>query len=250
MWSEEAGQVKWSSEATELAERVDGKIPLFVRRMVTGIIRPQAEALAAGNGSDAVGVEHLREAYLLRTPRTMQSALRKVLDGSAEADSVTFPTGQLMTEEEIEAFLAEEGVGRLGTVSADGTPYVVPLSFVYEDGCIYYHWFRDDGRKAENIAATTRVCFEVDWCTKDQLSYKSVIADGTVEEVTELCEKSLILGLLEEKFPAYASGSGHSKAVRGVFDAGREAMVKAVRVFRIRVEQVTGKKKAVSSRSI
>ena len=61
---------------------------------------------------------------------------------------------------EVEEVLRAAHVGRLGTC-VEGEPYIVPLSFVYDDGRILFHGALE-GKKMEQIAENPRVCFEVD----------------------------------------------------------------------------------------
>lgn len=244
----------WSDEASALVERVNGGIPAFVRGMVRRVVTRESERLATEGGAACVLPEHVRRAYLLRTPKAMLPLLRKALDqgvvpaGGApgpEVASPTFPVGEPMSRAEIEEFLAWERTGRLGCVSPEGAPYVVPLSFVYQGGAVYYHWFSEEGRKTRNIAASPRVCFEADWASRDHLRYRSVIADGRIAELSEVREKARVLDLLAERFPEYATGAGHSDEVRDIIDGGRETMAEAVRIFRIGIEVMTGKKKGL-----
>src|SRR5437773_1312907 len=44
-----------------------------------------------------------------------------------------------MSDARVEEMLARGYCGRLGTVGADGYPYVVPLLYVWMDGKIYTH---------------------------------------------------------------------------------------------------------------
>jgi nitroimidazol reductase NimA-like FMN-containing flavoprotein (pyridoxamine 5'-phosphate oxidase superfamily) len=112
---------------------------------------------------------------------------------------------------EVEAVLREATVGRLGT-SRDGTPYVVPVSYVYDDGKIIIHGAKQ-GKKMEDIASNPRVCFEVDEseiiASDDPCNYsyryQSVIANGTARILEDPNEKLDGLRLLTEK---YAPGKG------------------------------------------
>ncbi len=61
----------------------------------------------------------------------------------------------------LEAILAEALIGRMATIGPDGYPYVTPVNFVYDQGCIYFHSALK-GEKLDNIARDDRVCFEVD----------------------------------------------------------------------------------------
>lgn len=85
-------------------------------------------------------------------------------------------------------------VGRVATVSPDGTPYVVPVNFAFEGDRIYFHCALE-GRKLDNIKADPRVCFEADEllglsvsaekpCSSDSY-YRSVIAWGKARVVAD-----------------------------------------------------------------
>ena len=50
-------------------------------------------------------------------------------------------------------------MGRIGCRDGDSV-YVVPISFVYDDGCAYGH--SAEGRKLTLMRARPEVCFEVD----------------------------------------------------------------------------------------
>lgn len=82
--------------------------------------------------------------------------------------------------EEIEAFLREEVVGRIGCQAA-GELYVVPVIYAYEDGAATV--LTTEGRKTRMMRANPRVCFEVDRYDGSTGSWRSVIADGTYEEL-------------------------------------------------------------------
>lgn len=80
---------------------------------------------------------------------------------------------------EIEALLHEATVGRIGGRDALG-PYIVPVTYAYEDGCIYGH--SAVGRKVRMMRADPEVCFEVD-VVEDLARWRSVVAMGTYEEL-------------------------------------------------------------------
>ena len=67
----------------------------------------------------------------------------------------------LLTEEQIDALLERAEVGRLGTFSQDGYPYIVPMHFVYFNQKIYMHGL-PVGQKIDNIKFNCNVCFEID----------------------------------------------------------------------------------------
>ncbi len=62
---------------------------------------------------------------------------------------------------ELERILAAATIGRMASIGKDGYPYITPVNFVYDQGCIYFHCALK-GEKLDNIARNARVCFEVD----------------------------------------------------------------------------------------
>jgi hypothetical protein len=117
-----------------------------------------------------------------------------------------------MSEQDSVSLLQRALVGRLGTVDADGTPYVVPLNFVYEhEGRrIHLHRGRQPGHLASNLEFSPKVCFEVDepgplfatgdaGCDSDQ-AYESVICFGRAAIVADEAEKERIAKLFFRKY--------------------------------------------------
>jgi hypothetical protein len=96
----------------------------------------------------------------------------------------------------IEAILRRATVCRIGFTGKDG-PYVVPMSFGYEAGCLYLHSARE-GRKIDLLREDPRVCFEVDLdvdvVRKENpcqwsLRYRSVVGFGRAVLVEDPEEK-------------------------------------------------------------
>lgn len=67
---------------------------------------------------------------------------------------------QLNTEDTL-SILEQGEYGILSTVSADGIPYGVPVSYTYFNQCIYFHCAKNAGLKLENIGNNANVCFTV-----------------------------------------------------------------------------------------
>ncbi len=140
---------------------------------------------------------------------------------------------------EVETILKEASVGRLGTCS-EGRPYVVPLSFVYHEGKIYFHG-ASEGKKMADIAQNPKVCFEVDESelipAEDPCNfnfrYRSVIADGTAKVIEDPAERLTALRLLVEK---YAPGKG------GTLTEQRIRNSASIAVVEITIEEMVGKK--------
>ena len=103
-------------------------------------------------------------------------------------------------EEDILRILKENVYGVLSTISEDGWPYGVPVSYVYEDGKIYFH-SATMGHKVDNLAHSEKASFCVVGKTEllpEQFStrYESVIAFGTVMKLVDaLSEGYQELGL-------------------------------------------------------
>ncbi|MDR0761030.1 MAG: pyridoxamine 5'-phosphate oxidase family protein, partial [Treponema sp.] len=143
--------------------------------------------------------------------------------------------------------LRECTVCRLG-MADNGVPYVVPLNFGYEyqdDTLILYFHGAREGKKIDILKKNNRVCFEMD--TGHQLTrgdsvchygfnYASIVGMGTVEFLEEAAEKIRALNLLMK----------HQTGEDREFAYG-EAELRAVAVYRLRVETVTGKRRSVLS---
>jgi nitroimidazol reductase NimA-like FMN-containing flavoprotein (pyridoxamine 5'-phosphate oxidase superfamily) len=103
-------------------------------------------------------------------------------------------------------------VGRVATISTDGTPYVVPVNFAFEEDRIYFHCALE-GMKLDYIKANPKVGFETDEMTELLISadrpcacgcnYRSVIARGNAHVVVDQQRKLHALKVLVKK---YASG--------------------------------------------
>lgn len=98
---------------------------------------------------------------------------------------------------EIEEFLRGQRIARLGC-HADGTTYVVPLIYAYDDGAVVA--VTTEGRKTAMLRENPRVCVEVDeYDTDGKGSWRSVIAHGTYEELAaDAVEPAL--ALMRERF--------------------------------------------------
>ncbi len=137
----------------------------------------------------------------------------------------------------IERIMSEAQVLRLG-LCRDNRPYVVPLSFGYDGGFIYFHT-AVEGRKLDYIAANNRVCFELEHevkvSPKDDaacgwsFSFYSVVGFGTVEEITDPPGKTRALNHVMKHY------SGRE------WDFNEESLEKT-RLWKISVEQMTGKR--------
>ncbi len=132
-----------------------------------------------------------------------------------------------MSREESDALLRAQRLARLGCVS-EGYPYVVPVNYVYDGESAFSHSL--PGRKIEAMRESPRVCLQVDE-VRDHLRWKSVLAFGTFEELTDPDERSRALNLLLSLFPRLTP-------VESLI--AEDANAPAPVVYRVRVERLTG----------
>ena len=168
--------------------------------------------------------EGLQEAILRRHNKQIQETILRRHDKQIEA----MP--------DIEAVIREATVCYLGLCDGEA-PYVVPLSFGYESGRIFFH-SAGQGRKLDVIRRNPRVgfAFAVDvapvagddpcaWTMR----YRSVAGQGHAVIVTDAVEKAHALDLIMAQYGGAAGG----------YDPQR---LSAITVIRVDVDTLTGKR--------
>jgi len=125
--------------------------------------------------------------------------------------------------------LSQNRVGRLGCVLASGGPYVVPVNYLFADGYVYVHSM--PGLKISTMEINRRVCLQTDRVSSDGFSWKSAIAFGEFEVVSEKAEIDRVLNLFFREFPGFTP-------VEARLDAAEENRRSIV--FRINVSNLTG----------
>lgn len=138
------------------------------------------------------------------------------------------------TQEEI---LRQGEYGVLGFLGEDGYPRTLPLSYVYDEGRLYFHSARE-GEKVEELHRDPRVSFTVVTGTKvlpDLFStaYQSVIAVGHVSVVEGEEKRQALRGLMKKYSSEYLESG--EKYLQGA--------EKATLVYRMDLLQVTGKER-------
>lgn len=106
----------------------------------------------------------------------------------------------------------------LSTVNADGSPYGIPVSPVFMDGCFYFHC-APEGKKLENIRRDSRVGLVCIGRTrllpeKFTTEYESAALEGRAVIVTDQEEKRRALLCLCEKY-ARENMAAAKKAIEG-----------------------------------
>ena len=143
-----------------------------------------------------------------------------------------------MTPERIEAFLKENNVGYLATLSADGSPYCIPINYAWLDGAVILHC-GFHGHKIDNIKANDKVAFTVYKCYEIRESRKSCSDwDVRYESVMIFGHAEFVEG--DEKGPLLTDFTN------SFLPAGKEVTlpeggIRTTNVIRIRPEHMTGK---------
>ena len=134
--------------------------------------------------------------------------------------------------------------GVVAISSGEDTPYCLPLSLVRVEDALYFHCARA-GRKLDLLRRNPRVC--VTFVGEDtpvflepamySTYFQSAIVTGTVHEVTDDAEKILALRALCEKLTPQAMDADQ-------FERAIARSLKATGVWRIDMEDISGKEKA------
>ncbi len=141
-----------------------------------------------------------------------------------------------LSAEEVEEFLKQELVGRIGC-HYDDTTYIVPISYIYEDNCITAH--TTEGMKVDIMRANPSVCFEVEHI-ETLGNWKSVITWGTFKEIKDNEErKKAVKKLYKRVFPAVVSEKVKLNN-RWPFEPGDDEYIPGV-LFNIHLYKKTGR---------
>ena len=140
-----------------------------------------------------------------------------------------------LEDNEVVEILKDNNYGILSTVSEDGYPYGVPISYVYFNNSIYFHG-AIKGHKFDNISNNDKVSFCVVGQTqilpdKFITKYESVIIFGRAIEVFDDEKDTALLEILNKYSPDYIEqGKEYTKKAS-----------KATRVAKICIEHISGK---------
>ena len=137
---------------------------------------------------------------------------------------------------QIEALLSNQVVGRIGCYS-DGVTYVVPISYAYDGKYIYCH--TREGMKIEMMRKNSSVCFQVDEL-KDIGNWKSVIAQGIFEELTDPADRKAGLEKLVNRILPMVTSPTMHLSHESPFSPIDIDKIKGI-VFRIRLNEKTGR---------
>ncbi len=142
----------------------------------------------------------------------------------------------ILSEEQIVQVLTKNVIGRIGCY-ADEKIYVVPVAYLYDDGCLLGHTIR--GMKTTMLKKNPVCCFEVD-SMQDMGNWQSVIAWGRFEELEGDEAESALKKLVSKLMPLMTSQS--SQPTHGLDPLHKlEALHSKATVYRIKIEEKTGR---------
>ncbi len=119
-------------------------------------------------------------------------------------------TDLAMPEQQMMETLQQGYRGHLATVGADGSPYCVPLLYIWADGKIFLHTARARGHLRANLEHDPRVCFVMDepgavfpygrFECDTSVAYRSVVVFGSIAIVDDEADKRRFFTRLMEKY--------------------------------------------------
>ena len=143
---------------------------------------------------------------------------------------------QQLSEEESVGILQKATSGTLALLGDGGYPYAVPISYVYDDGKLYFHSAMS-GHKVDAI----RNCDKASFCVIDQDNvkpaeyttyFRSVIAFGRIHIVEDEKEKQAIARSLGNRY-----NPNQEEALQKELEHGLSRML----AIRFDIEHLTGK---------
>jgi nitroimidazol reductase NimA-like FMN-containing flavoprotein (pyridoxamine 5'-phosphate oxidase superfamily) len=144
---------------------------------------------------------------------------------------------RISDREALEGILSKANVLRIGLCD-NNVPYVVPVSFGYEENCIYIH-SSPVGKKIDMIRRNNIVCFQteigVELVSKETpcecaVQYRSLIGYGKAHLIEDVLEKTKALNTIMEHY--HGKGSWEY----------RESLMNRTAVIKIEIDSMEGKR--------
>ena len=143
---------------------------------------------------------------------------------------------QQLPEEDCLAILKKATAGTLALLGDNDYPYAVPISFVYDNNCLFFH-SAVTGHKIDAINKHDKASFCI--IDKDDIHgdeyttyFRSVIAFGKIQIVSDASEKLYATKLLGRKY-----NPNQEEALQEEIEKGFSRMV----IIRLDIEHLTGK---------
>ena len=143
---------------------------------------------------------------------------------------------QQLTQEESIAILQKATAGTLALLGDDGYPYVVPISYVYNEGKLYFHSALN-GHKVDAIRKYDKASFcviEQDDVQPEKYTtfFRSVIAFGRIHIIEDEKEKLEIVRMLGNRY-----NPNQDDALQKEIESGLSRLL----AIRFDIEHLTGK---------
>ncbi len=124
---------------------------------------------------------------------------------------------QKLAQEECEELLDRATSGVLALNGDDGYPYAVPLSFVYNNGKIYFHSAKS-GYKVDAVRKNPKASFCIicsDEIVPEEYTtyFKSIIVFGEIRHLEDAEEKRRAIEMLALKYAPYDSEENREAAI-------------------------------------
>lgn len=146
-----------------------------------------------------------------------------------------------MSQEQMLRMLDRGMAGRLATVSEDGSPYCLPLLFVWADNQLFLHGTSARGHLQSNVRRDPRACFVIDepdevfdygrFECDSGLAYQSVILFGQIRVAEDTAAKQRFCERLMDKY-------GKPNSIRPKHFFPR---LDAIALYVMSVDRMTGK---------
>lgn len=144
---------------------------------------------------------------------------------------------QELTPEESKEILIKGTSGVLALQGDNDYPYAVPLSYAYDNGCIYFHC-ATEGHKLDAIKNNDKCSFCVIYednilPEKFTTLFKSVICFGKIKALDKREDKINALNLLAEKYSPTVSLTERTEEIEKFFEK--------TCILALNIEHMTGK---------
>lgn len=152
---------------------------------------------------------------------------------------------QQLPKEEVIEILKRGSSGVLALTGDEDYPYAVPMSYVYEDGKLYFHGAKQ-GHRFDAVSRNEKASFcviEQDIVVPERYlaHYKSVIAFGRISVIEDETFKRRAIEILADKYHPTATEEFRNRAI--------EAESIGLCMFVLEIEHMTGKEaKELASR--
>ncbi|HEX6891750.1 MAG TPA: pyridoxamine 5'-phosphate oxidase family protein [Chryseolinea sp.] len=140
-----------------------------------------------------------------------------------------------LTKSQCERILLGSIIGRIGCHTA-GKTYVVPLTYVFDNGYIYAH--SREGLKVKMMRKNAKVCFQVDQID-NMTSWRSVIVWGEFEELKTGADQDKARKILTNGLEAFHLSESVKPDI-GTLEINPHKEKKPV-FYRISVDEMSGR---------